>query len=112
MVQETGEDRGEQIIFIEQILEKLEEIGQTDSHKGGIGQDASKTQGTLPGAHEASPKEAANEPATMAGRDKEGAQSLSMARVEGRGGTSRLGVSLETHVKIWYQKLKLKLSYK
>ena len=31
--------------------------------------------------------------------------------VERRGGTSRLGVSLETHVKIWYQKLKLKLSY-
>ncbi len=26
-------------------------------------------------------------------------------------GTSRLGVSLETHVKIWYQKLKSKLSY-
>ncbi len=34
------------------------------------------------------------------------------ARVKRRGGTSRLGVSLETHVKIWYQKLKLKLSYK
>ncbi len=33
------------------------------------------------------------------------------AIVERRGGNSRLGVSLETHVKIWYQKLKLKLSY-
>ncbi len=31
--------------------------------------------------------------------------------VERRGGTSRPDVSLETHVKIWYQKLKLKLSY-
>jgi hypothetical protein len=31
--------------------------------------------------------------------------------IKRRGGTLRLGVSLETHVKIWYQKLKLKLSY-
>ncbi len=36
---------------------------------------------------------------------------MSHATVEGRGCNSRLGVSLETHVKIWYQKLKLKLSY-
>ncbi len=35
----------------------------------------------------------------------------STACVVGRGCNSRLGVSLETHVKIWYQKLKLKLSY-
>ena len=30
---------------------------------------------------------------------------------ERRCGTLRLGVSLETHAKIWYQKLKLKLNY-
>ncbi len=46
---------------------------------GGQPQEASKTQGILPGAHKASPTEAAIEPAVMAGRDKEGAQSLSVA---------------------------------
>ncbi len=47
---------------------------------GGQPQKASKTQGMLPGAHKASPtEEAAIEPAVMAGWDKEGAQSLSMA---------------------------------
>jgi hypothetical protein len=47
----------------------------------GIGQpNTSKTQGMLPGAHKASHTvEATIELATMAGRDKEGAQSLSMA---------------------------------
>jgi hypothetical protein len=46
---------------------------------GGQQQEASRTQGMLPGAQEASPtEEDAIEPA-MAGQDKEGAQSLSMA---------------------------------
>jgi hypothetical protein len=86
MVQEAGEDRGEQIKFIAKILEALKQINQTDSHDKasnldeGIGQEASKTQGMLPRAHKASPTEkAAVEPAITAGRDKEGAQSLSMA---------------------------------
>jgi hypothetical protein len=85
MVLDAGEDREGQIKFIEQIMEELEQIGWTDSHnkesslEGGTDQpsEASKTQGTLPRAHEASPTEEATiEPAIMAGRDKEGAQSL------------------------------------
>jgi hypothetical protein len=88
MVLDAGEDHKGQIKFIKQITEELEQIGQTDSHneesslEGGTYQpsEASKTQGTLPAAHEASPtEEAAIEPAIMAQRDKEGAQSLSMA---------------------------------
>jgi hypothetical protein len=44
-------------------------------------------------------------------RLKKSVSALQKFNVERRGGNSRLGVSLETHVKIWYQKLKLKLSY-
>ncbi len=88
MVLDAGEDHEGQIKFIKQITEELEQIGQTDFHnkesslEGGTDQpsEASKTQGTLHGAHEESPtEEAAIEPAIMAGRDKEGVQSLSMA---------------------------------
>jgi hypothetical protein len=88
MVQDAGEDREDQIKFIEQIMEELEQINPTDSHSkdfswdGGMDQPsiASKTQGAQPGAHKASPtEEAAIEPAMLAGRDKEGAQSLSVA---------------------------------
>jgi hypothetical protein len=86
MVSAAGEDCGEQIKFIEEIMEAVEQLGQTDTSSkasldegGGQQQEASKTQGTLPGAQEASPtEEDAIEPA-MAGRDKEGVQSLSMA---------------------------------
>ncbi len=86
-MQEAGEDRDDQINYIKQIKAELEELCQTNSHNEvlspdkGIGQsDASKTKGMLPRAHEASPtEEAAIELATMAGQDKEGAQSLSMA---------------------------------
>jgi hypothetical protein len=88
MVLDAGEDKENQIKFIKKIIEELEQINQTDSHNkdfsrdGGMDQPsiASKTQGTLPGAHEASPtEEAAIESAMMAGRDKEGAQSLRVA---------------------------------
>ena len=86
MVSEAGEDRGDQIKFIKEIMEAVEQIAQSNNHSkasleegGGQQQEASKTQGTLPGAQEASPtEEAAIEPA-MAGQDKEGAQSLSVA---------------------------------
>jgi hypothetical protein len=86
MVLEAGEDRGDQIKFIKEIMEAVEQITQYNNHskasldKGGDQQqEASKTQGTLPGAQEASPtEEAAIEPA-MAGRDKEGVQSFSVA---------------------------------
>ena len=47
---------------------------------GGTQEGASKTQGTLPGAHQTSPAEGTvNKPATEAGGDKEGMQSMSMA---------------------------------
>ena len=86
LAKEAGKDRGKQIETIDKILESLERISNTNSHDEATGQDeganeeASKTQGTLPGAHKASPtEEAAVEPATPAGWDKEGVQSSSMA---------------------------------
>jgi hypothetical protein len=86
LVKEAGKECGEQIKYIKVILEALHKISQTNSHDEapspdeGTNEEASKTQGTLPGAHKASPtEEAAVEPATPAGRDKEGAQSSSMA---------------------------------
>ena len=86
MVSAAGEDCGEQIKFIEEIMEAIEQLNQTNTSSeasldkgGGQQQEASKTQGMLPGAQEVSPtEEDAIEPA-MAGWDKEGAQSLSMA---------------------------------
>jgi hypothetical protein len=88
MVLDAGEDQANQIKFIKQIIEELEQINQTDSHNEDFSWDgetdqpsiARKTQGTLLGAHKASPtEEAAIKSAMMAGRDKEGAQSLSVA---------------------------------
>jgi hypothetical protein len=87
LVHEAGENRNDQINYIKQITAELRQLGQTNSRKKalsldkGIGQsNASKTQRMLPGAHEASPtEEAVIELAIMAGWDKEGAQSLSMA---------------------------------
>jgi hypothetical protein len=84
LVEEAGKECGEQIKYIEEIL-PLNKISQTNSHDEepspheGTNEEA-KIQGTLPGAHKASPtEEAAVEPATPAGWDKEGAQSSSMA---------------------------------
>jgi hypothetical protein len=86
LAKEAGEDRGKQLETIDKILESLEHIIYTNSHDEATGQDeganveASKTQGTLPGAHKASPtEEAADAPTTPVGRDKEGAQSPSLA---------------------------------
>jgi hypothetical protein len=88
MISDAGEDRKEQIKFINEIMADLKQLGQTDyldkafslTKGGGQQQEVHKTQGKLPGAHMASPtEEAAIEPAIMAGRDKEGAQSLSVA---------------------------------
>ncbi len=85
LVKEACKERGEQIEFIEEILKSLDIISHTNSHNEatrpdeGANEEASKTQGTLPRAHKVSPtEEAAVEPATLAGRDKEGAQSPSM----------------------------------
>jgi len=86
LVKEAGKENGEQIEYKEVILEALNKISQTNSHNEapspdkGTNEEASKTQGTLPGAHKASlTEEAIVEPATLTGWDKEGAQSLSMA---------------------------------
>ncbi len=88
MILDAGEACKEQIKFINEIMADLKQLGQTNffdkayslEKGGGQPQEASKTQGTLPRAHKASPaEEAMIEPAIMAGRDKEGAQSLSMA---------------------------------
>jgi len=86
LVEEAGKKNGEQIEHMKVILKALDKISKTNSHNEapspdeGTNEEASKTQGTLPGAHKASPtEEAAVEPATPAGRDKEGAQSSSMA---------------------------------
>jgi len=76
LVEEAGKKNGEEIEYIEEILEALNKISQTNSHDEepspdeGTNEEASNTQGTLPGAHKASPtEEAAVEPATPAGRD-------------------------------------------
>ena len=86
LAKEAGEDRGRQLETIDNLIESLESISNTISHDVATGQveeaheEASKTQGTLPGAHKASPIEkAADEPTTPVGRDKEGAQSPSLA---------------------------------
>ena len=86
LVEKAGKECGKQIEYIEEILQALDKIRQTDSHNEepspdeGTNDEASKTQGTPPRAHKASPtEEAAVEPATPAGWDKEGAQSSSMA---------------------------------
>ena len=62
MVKEAGEDRGDQIKFIKEIMEDVEKLGQNATHteaspdEGGVHQHkASKTQGTLPRAQKASP---------------------------------------------------------
>jgi len=85
LAKEAGEDRGKQLETIDKILESLECISNTNSHDKATGQDeganeeASKTQGMLPGANKASPiEEAADEPTTPVGWDKEGAQSPSL----------------------------------
>jgi hypothetical protein len=86
LAKEAGTERRAQIEYTEEILKTLHKISQTNSHKEapsldeGTNQEASKTQGTLPRAHKASPiEEAAIEPATPTEQDKEGAQSSSMA---------------------------------
>jgi len=78
LAEEAGKKNGEQIEYIEVFLKALDKISQTNSHDEapspdeGTNEEASKTQGMLPGAHKASPaEEAAVEPATSAGRDKE-----------------------------------------
>jgi hypothetical protein len=100
---EAGEDIHNAITFINQMHKQLgkydddEEEEHLDSHVKTIAydeielapdipledrgtQEASKTQGPLPGAQQTSPADGTViEPATEAGGDKEGVQSVSMA---------------------------------
>jgi hypothetical protein len=103
MIEEAGEDTDECIAFIEDVIEMLDkykegnkmEVEATPSNvqeghtneeilapeKGGGTTTASKTQGLLPRAPEASlAEEITMETANMAAGDKEGAQSMSMAQ--------------------------------
>ncbi len=105
MYEEAGEDPHNAIKFITYVSHQLKQFddreGEEDnkSHvkvityakdaqvedppgidNEGTQEGASRTQGSLPGAQQASPAVGAiNEPATEAGRDKEGVQSMSVA---------------------------------
>jgi hypothetical protein len=104
LIEEAGENIDECIAYIDNVIEKLDKFeegkdteadaappnvgeGHTNkdafaSNKGGGTTSASKTQGPLPSASEASlTDETATETARkMVARDKEGAQSVSMAQ--------------------------------
>jgi hypothetical protein len=106
LIKEAGEDIDECITFINSVITKLDKyeekeekemkITQSDApegrpeeealtpEEGGGTSPASKTQGLLSGAPEASPAEGATKETntTMEGGDKEGAQSVSMAQGE------------------------------
>ena len=104
MYQEGGDQPADAIAFISQIQQEIAKFdndeedsfshikniqyGDTDlapdiPMTDGETQEASKTHGTLPGAHQTSPeKGAVIEPATDAGGDKEGMQPMSVAEVE------------------------------
>jgi hypothetical protein len=105
MYKEAGEDPHDVIKFITHVSHQLshfdDEEGEEDNESHvkvvtyakdapvedalgiddeGTQERASKTQGSLPGAQQTSPTEGAiNEPATEAGGDKEGVQSMSVA---------------------------------
>ncbi len=106
MYEEAGEDPNNMMAFIIHVhqeiskLEDKEEEETTDSHvktityneeasaqgildvgNEGTQEEASKTQGPLPGAQQTSPTEGAViKPATEAGGDKEGVQSMSVVQ--------------------------------
>jgi hypothetical protein len=101
LVEEVGENTRDAIDYIDKIASKLEDYEEDsfknsedreeepkDSNgpapnKGGGQQEASKTQGTLPGAPKTNPAEGvAMDTATAAGGDKEGAISVTMATGE------------------------------
>jgi hypothetical protein len=112
MYEEAGEDPHNAIKFITHVSHQLSQFddkeGEMDnkSHmkvitnvkdapvEDALGIDktqegASKTQGSLPGAQQMSPAEGAtNEPATEAGGDKEGVQSMMWRQVNSRRGPS------------------------
>ena len=101
MYQEGGDQPADTIAFISKIQEEIAAFDDNEedsfSHikniqygdpdpapdipmDDGETHEASKTHGTLPGAHQTSPeKGAVTEPATVAGGDKEGMQTMSVA---------------------------------
>jgi hypothetical protein len=86
LVEEAGEGISDQIIYIDAMLVELYQMNSSGvrtfdpiSNELDEDYDASKTQGTPPGAQEARPIEEAVTPDMRTGRDKEGVQSLGMA---------------------------------
>ncbi len=84
--EEAGNGISEQRTYINDMLAEMyqmnpKEVRTFDPLNDGQGKspNASKTQGTPPGAQEARPAEEAATPADGAGRDKEGVRSLGMA---------------------------------
>jgi hypothetical protein len=86
LVEEAGEGISDQITYINAMLVELYQMNPSGvrnfdplSEELDKDFDASKTQGTPPGAQEARPVEEAATPDARSGRDKEGVQSLGMA---------------------------------
>jgi hypothetical protein len=89
LVEEAGEGISDRITYINAMLVELYQMNPSGvrnfdplSEELDKDFDASKTQGTPPGAQEARPVEEAATPDARSGRDKEGVQSLGMATVD------------------------------
>ena len=83
---EVGSRISDQLIYINDLLAEMYQLNPTGvrtfdllNEKPDEVLNASKTQGTPPGAQEARPKDKAATPDNGAGRDKEGVHSLGMA---------------------------------
>jgi hypothetical protein len=83
---EAGKEISDQLTYINNMLAKMYQMNLTEvrtfnplNKEPDKEQNASKTQGTPPGALEARPKEETATPDRRAGRDKKGVQSLGMA---------------------------------
>ncbi len=84
--EEVGNGISKQRTYINNMLTEMYQMNPTEvgtfdllNDKQGKSPNASKTQGTPPGAQEARPAEEAATPVDGAGRDKEGVRSLGMA---------------------------------
>jgi hypothetical protein len=83
---EVGSGTSDQIIYINEMIVEMYQMNPTGvrtfdplNMEEDEELNASKTQGTPPGAHEARPEDEAATPDNGAGRDKEGVLSLGMA---------------------------------
>ena len=84
--QEVGSRISNQLMYINNMLAEMYQMNPTEvrtldllNKEPDEALNASKTQGTPPGAHEARPEDEAATPDNGAGRDKEGVLSLGMA---------------------------------